>query len=300
MAPDEGLTNQMPRGRAALPRISRAGIMRVGILLKDPLAIMTMQRTLHASLRLCALAALLVALTGCGSKKPARARVPAPPAPTVSAESRVPSEPRARDRVRVDDDYASVNADLQAYGHLKPIYVETGVASWYGPPYHNRNAANGKPFDMHAITAAHKTLPMNTVIRVTNLSNGKSALMRITDRGPFVGDRVLDLSLGAAKELGVYRTGLANVRIEVLDAPKPLDRGGRWCVQIGAFTDPDEAARLKGKLMRKYSTAKVIQFTGPTGDWVRLRPLNDDRARAFEVARNTQVNEGGVFLVRLD
>lgn len=255
---------------------------------------------MNASLRLCALAVLLVAVTGCGSKKPARARVPAPPTPTVSAESRVPSETRSRERVRTDDEYVSANPDLEAYGRLKPIYVETGVASWYGPPYHNRNAANGKPFDMHAITAAHKTLPMNSVIRVTNLRNGKSALMRITDRGPFVGDRVLDLSLGAAKLLETHRTGLATVRIEVLDAPKPLDSGGRWCVQIGAFTDRDEATRLKSKLLRKYSTAKVIQFTGPTGEWVRLRPMNDDRARAFEVARNTQVNEGGVFLVRLD
>ena len=88
--------------------------------------------------------------------------------------------------------------------------------------------------------------------------------------------------------------------IEVLDAPKPLDRGGRWCVQIGAFSDSDEAARLKSKLIRKYKTAKVIQFAGPTGDWVRIRPLDDDRSRAFEVARDTKVNEGGVFLVRLD
>lgn len=245
---------------------------------------------------------MLFVVTGCGSKKQARTRFPAPP--TATAESRPtpsarPTE-RSRERDRADDEVSVANPELQVYGHAKPIYVETGIASWYGPPYHNRKAANGEVFDMHQLTAAHKTLPMGSVIRVTNLSSGKAALMRITDRGPFIGDRVLDLSLGAAKEIGVYRSGLAKVKIEVLDSPKPLDRGGRWCVQIGAFTDRDEAAKLKSKLMRKYSSAKVIQFTGPTGDWVRIRPLADDREKAFEVARETKVNEGGVFLVRLD
>lgn len=250
--------------------------------------------------KMIAIGLVAVAVTGCGGKKQTRVRVPA--APTVTAEAqRGTAGPRTSEsRGRSSEEESVANPELQVYGHAKPIYVEIGTASWYGPPYHNRKAANGEVFDMHQLTAAHKTLPLGSVVRVTNLSNGKAALMRITDRGPFIGDRVLDLSLGAAKEIGVYRTGLAQVKIEVLDAPKPLDRGGRWCVQIGAFTDSDEAARLKSKLMRKYKTAKVIQFAGPTGDWVRLRPQYDDRARAFEVARDTKVNEGGVFLVRLD
>ena len=250
--------------------------------------------------KLIAVGLLIFTVTGCGSKKPARARVPSAPSVAADARSSRSSDAETRRRDRAEDEVLEANPELQVYGRAKPIYVETGVASWYGPPYHNRKAANGEVFDMHALTAAHKTLPLGSVVRVTNLGNGKAALMRITDRGPFVGDRVLDLSLGAAKEIGVYRTGLANVKIEVLDAPKPLDRGGRWCVQIGAFADSDEAARLKSRLMRKYKTAKVIQFAGPTGDWVRIRPWDDDRSRAFEVARDTKVNEAGVFLVRLD
>lgn len=250
----------------------------------------------------------IFAVTGCGGKKQSKVRVPAAPTTTEARTTRVPAESRrpetrtmeARTVETPRGEVALASPELESYAKVKPIYVETGIASWYGPPYHNRKAANGQVFDMHQLTAAHKTLPMNSVIRVTNLSNGKAALMRITDRGPFIGDRVLDLSMGAAKEIGVYRSGLAQVKIEVLDAPKPLDRGGRWCVQIGAFTDRDEASKLKSKLMRKYSTAKVIQFTGPTGDWVRLRPVADDREKAFEVARNTKVDEGGVFLVRLD
>lgn len=271
--------------------------------MKDIYALMvhrSSQTRILVSGKFLLIVALLFTVTGCG-KKQARVRVPA--APTVTAESRSSrpdSNPRRSERQREDDEVSVANPELQVYGRAKPIYVETGIASWYGPPYHNRKAANGEVFDMHQLTAAHKTLPINSVIRVTNLSNGKAALMRVTDRGPFIGDRVLDLSLGAAKEIGVYRSGLAKVKIEVLDAPKPLDRGGRWCVQIGAFTDSDEAAKLKSKLMRKYKTAKVIQFAGPTGDWVRIRPPADDRAKAFEVARDTRVNEGGVFLVRLD
>ncbi|HUR37643.1 MAG TPA: septal ring lytic transglycosylase RlpA family protein [Terriglobales bacterium] len=278
--------------------------MRDGILSKGHFFDMIEQwlRGIAGTSRFLAMGCLVLAVTGCGGgKKQTRTRVPAPP--TISSESRtarsVPPVRSQRDRAE-EQDTSAANPELEAFGRAKPIYVETGVASWYGPPYHNRKAANGQVFDMHALTAAHKTLPLGSVIRVTNISNGKAALMRVTDRGPFIGDRVLDLSMGAAKEIGVYRTGLANVKIEVLDTPKPLNTGGRWCVQIGAFSDSDEAAKLKSKLIRKYKTAKVIQFAGPTGDWVRIRPMDDDRSRAFEVARDTKVNEGGVFLVRLD
>jgi rare lipoprotein A len=178
--------------------------------------------------------------------------------------------------------------------------VETGMASWYGPPYHNRKAATGEIYDMHQLTAAHKTLPLNSIVRVTNVANGKSVIVRINDRGPFIGSRIIDLSYAAAHEIETWRAGVAKVRVEVLETPKPLNQGGRWCVQIGAFTDAEEATRLKEKLARKYRTANVIQFNGPTGAWVRFRALNDDKSRAVEVANNTKVEEGGVFLVRLD
>jgi len=181
-----------------------------------------------------------------------------------------------------------------------PIFIETGLASWYGPPYHNRKAANGEIYDMHQMTAAHKTLPLGSIVRVTNLATGNSAIVRINDRGPFIGTRIIDLSLAAAKATDVWRAGVAKVRVEVLEAPQPIDRGGRWCVQIGAFSDQDEAARLKARLARRYATAKVIQFSGPTGEWVRFRAADDDKSKAVEVARNTHVSEGGVFLVRLD
>ena len=87
----------------------------------------------------------------------------------------------------------------------------------YGPNFHGKLTANGEIFDMYGLTAAHKTLPLNTIIRVTNIDNNKSIILRINDRGPFIAGRMLDCSMGAAKKLGFYSLGTANVRLEVID-----------------------------------------------------------------------------------
>lgn len=113
-------------------------------------------------------------------------------------------------------------------GRKKPVkavarpvgWRETGVASWYGDPYHGRHAANGEIFDMEKLTAAHRTLAFNTWLRVHNLDNGKSVVVRITDRGPFIGGRILDLSRAAAREIDMIGPGLAKVRIEVIRPPE--------------------------------------------------------------------------------
>ena len=183
----------------------------------------------------------------------------------------------------------------------KPISVETGLASWYGAPYHNRRGSNGELYDMNAMTAAHLTLPLGSIVRVTNVKTGHSALVRITDRGPFVPGRILDLSLAAARKLDVWQPGVAMVRIEVMETPAPLNQGGRWAVQIGGFDAEKAAAEFANRLTRRYHTAKVLHFSSPVGAWwVRVRVLNDDRNRAEEVARDTQTPEGAIFLVRLD
>ncbi len=182
----------------------------------------------------------------------------------------------------------------------KPIYVETGLASWYGPNYHNHKGSNGEVYDQNGMTAAHRTIPLNSMVRVTNETTKHSVIVRITDRGPFIEDRIIDLSLAAAKAVDVWQPGTAMVKVEVLSSPAPIQEGGRWCVQIGAFQSENEARKLKEKLQDRYSTAKVMQFTGPTGEWVRIRPAGDDKQQAQEVAAKTHVKEGGVFLVRLD
>ena len=186
------------------------------------------------------------------------------------------------------------------YAERKPFSTETGLASWYGPPYHNRQAADGSVFDQNAMTAAHRTLPMGTVVRVTNLATNESVVVKITDRGPFVPNRILDLSLAAAKATGLYQIGVAKVRVEAFARAAP-DDGGRWCVQIGAFLNQDDSLQLRNDLLRRYgSTAKVIEFTGPTGHWVRINPLKPDRATAQRIVDSIHIPDADPYLVRLN
>jgi len=231
----------------------------------------------------------MLLLAACGHKKPSTKNVPPPPtitpAPVPLPSTTAKAEPKNT---------------TPAPSKAKPIYVETGLASWYGPPYHNHRGANGEVYDQNALTAAHRTIPLNSVVRVTNETTKHTVVVRITDRGPFVDNRVIDLSLAAARAVDVWQPGTAMVKVEVLSAPAPMAEGGRWCVQIGAFQSENEARKLKEKLQDRYQGSKVVQFTGPTGEWVRIRPAGDDKQMAQEVARKTHVKEGGVFLVRLD
>ena len=103
----------------------------------------------------------------------------------------------------------------QKFNKNKKVYI--GVSSWYGPNFHGKLTANGEVYDMYGVTAAHKTLPLNTVARVTNVENDKSVILRITDRGPYISGRMLDCSMGAAKKLDFYEQGTAKVKVEVIE-----------------------------------------------------------------------------------
>ncbi len=259
------------------------------------------------ALRAIPLATLLI-LTGCHHHDQAPPPPPPPPIqqqPAPTNPQTLPPPPAPRNGTPPSNPSAMLPAadspaDATFVASHTPVYTITGTASWYGPPYNKRRGANGEIFDQDALTAANRTLPLNSLIEVTNLRTGRQAIMRVTDRGPFVPDRVLDLSVGSAKVIGVYLPGLAPVRIDVYAAPSPIDTGGRWCVQIGAFKHGDEADKLRDHLQRKYQTANVIEFTGPTGHWVRIRPQNDDKSRAVEIANELQPKEGSAYLTRLD
>ncbi|HMD16961.1 MAG TPA: septal ring lytic transglycosylase RlpA family protein [Terriglobales bacterium] len=230
-------------------------------------------------------------LSGCGGHTPTQAQVPPPP--SLPQEKPVATPPPAAT--------TGANEKIDVPADAKPIFEETGMASWYGAPYHNRRGSNGEIYDMNAMTAAHLTLPLGSIARITNLKTGNSAVVRITDRGPFVPGRIVDLSLAAAKALDVYLPGTAKVRLEVLEAPLSLDTGGRWAVQIGSIAGKKDAAELAEHLQRRYQTAKVLKFLSPAGGWwVRVRVLDDDRQRATALAHETETVEGSVFLVRLD
>jgi rare lipoprotein A len=262
------------------------------------------------SQRFCAaiLTTILAAgLSGCGGKKQAKV-IPPPPPPIAQPSTTVIPPPVASTPQGGDSSQESGKPAERAgqeaatvRDSAKPLSVETGKASWYGAPYHNRRSSNGEIYDMHSLTAAHRTLPLGSTVRVTNLKTGHSTVVRITDRGPFVEGRIVDLSLAAAKQADVWQAGVAQVRLEVLRTPVPYDRGGRWAVQIGSFHDESDANIVADRLTRRYKTAKILRFSSPVGDWwVRVRVLQDDRKRAEEVAHDTKTAEGKVFLVRLD
>lgn len=125
--------------------------------------------------------------------------------------------------------------------------IDSGVASWYGPDFHGKPTASGETYDQNGLTAAHRTLPFNTVVKVTNLDNGKSVTVRINDRGPYVGNRVIDLSRGAAEQLDMIRAGTARVRIELVSSEQPVSRRqGResFTVQVASYTSKSQADDL--------------------------------------------------------
>jgi rare lipoprotein A len=242
------------------------------------------------------LISLLFLLAGC-SHKPVQVKVmPAPP-----PEQPVPARTPTAEAEKTNPPEATIPPLPEIAPETKPIVVETGIASWYGAPYHNRRGSNGEIYDMHAMTAAHRTFPLGSSVRVTNLSSGQSAVVRITDRGPFIEGRIIDLSQAAANEIGLIRRGTGEVRVELLKTPQPLESGGRWAVQIGGFEREKRAREIAGLLSRRYHTAQVLTFNSPAGNWwVRVRVKDDLRARAEEIIRDTRTPEGAVFLVRLD
>jgi len=235
---------------------------------------------------------VLILATGCHKNAAVPvASTPPPPAP-VAAPSGRPAPAASSAHTPVVPHLPQPPEDV----HGKPVSTEIGMASWYGP-YQNRKAADGSAYDGMQMTAAHKTLPMGTTVRVTNLTTNQSVMVRITDRGPFVQGRTLDLSIAAAKEIGVYKMGVARVKIEAFAHPGS-DPEGRWCVQIGAFIDPSDAIQLKNDLLSRYKTAKVTEFAGPTGHWVRINPAQPDRATADKIAESIHVPDAEPYLIR--
>jgi rare lipoprotein A len=250
------------------------------------------------------LALVLLAATGCGHRKNA-ALAPSPnelaPYNQPAYASAPKTEPRtARIPVTPAPPGGVDAADLDFVATHRPILSEEGFATWYTAPYVGRKSANGQVFDDDSMTAAHRTLPMGSLVVVTNLKTGQSSAMRITDRGPFVEGRILDLTIASAKATGIYRSGLADVRLDVYQTPKPIDTGGRWCVQIGAFHSERDAIKLKRDLLKQYSAANVIEFPGEKSYWVRIRPEGDNRQMAEYIAQHLRPSEGEAYLTRLD
>ncbi|MDA8020807.1 MAG: septal ring lytic transglycosylase RlpA family protein [Thermoanaerobaculia bacterium] len=148
--------------------------------------------------------------------------------------------------------------------------TQRGVASWYGEPFHGRKTASGEVYDMHEMTAAHKELPLGTVVHVKNLDNGREAQFRVNDRGPFIRGRVLDVSYAGAKELGMVGPGTARIELRVIQlggGPSGQKLTTRFAVQVGAFSERQNAIELHRKLANDYPDAELIE----DGRWHRVR-----------------------------
>jgi rare lipoprotein A len=235
-----------------------------------------------------------IALSGCphhptASHAPAQSTVPQP-APTTN-----PNGTRGN---------SNPSAPPPAIEHQPPVagqYVEEGVASWYGVPFNGRHTSNGEIYDMHTLTAAHRTLPFNTVVRVTNLRNGKQIDVRINDRGPFVANRIIDLSLAASQAIEMVGTGTAQVRLEIVSATANPTTGA-FGVQVGAFLQAENADKLKAQLEQQFPPVSVATYDSPNGTFYRVRVgrlATEDAAQ--DLANRLHAEHGyTTFVVRID
>ena len=207
-----------------------------------------------------------------------------------------------------------VNSQGQAAGASLPASELQGLASYYAEPYHGRRTANGEVFDSYdELTAAHRTLPFHTVVKVTNQENGKDVEVRINDRGPFVDGRVIDLSLKAAREIDMVRAGVTPVKLTILKegppktsgsarapgTPRPLTPAS-FTVQVGAFESREVAESLKKDLEQRHQDVTIETFSSTRTFYrVRVGRLND-MASAEQLVRRLREESFDPFVVRLN
>ena len=226
--------------------------------------------------------ALVIFVTGCAGRKPVAASAPPPMAP-------VTTPPATADR--------AIHSTTTPEGGA---YIEEGNASWYGAPFHGRRASNGETYDMNKMTAAHRTMAFGTIVKVTNLTNGKSAVVRITDRGPFIENRIIDLSMAAAKAIESIGPGVVPVRLEVISGSDPF--GGFFTVQVGAFKEKGNAERLRARLDELYPPSTIQQVAIEDGTFYRVRAgkVSGEQA-AQKFADDLRAKEGfRTMVIRLD
>lgn len=180
-------------------------------------------------------------------------------------------------------------------GPQRPKPYDRGVASWYGGKFHGRPTASGETYDQLELTAAHRTLPFGTVLEVTNLDNGRKVRVRVNDRGPFVRGRILDLSLAAAREIGMVGPGLARVEIAIVAPADPAAAlsGRRYTVQLGAFVDRRRAEALAATLAERHPEVMVRS----DGTWHRVQLGEFTSRRTADNLRRRLAKEGYVPLV---
>ena len=209
-------------------------------------------------------------LLGCGGRRPIVKRQSAPAPPAAAPAETIDSAKRDTSVSPNPSPLPARPKRAKPPQEPAPVgYTEEGNASWYGNPFHGRRSSYGEVYDMYKLTAAHRTLPFETMVRVTNLNNGKTTTVRITDRGPFVDNRIIDLSQAAAREIESIGPGIVPVRVEVLGNVDVT--AGFFTVQVGAFHDRGNAERLRDRLNASYSPIFIQQYDAPDGAFYRVR-----------------------------
>lgn len=179
--------------------------------------------------------------------------------------------------------------------------TETGIASWYGDPYHGRRAANGEIYDMEKLTAAHRTLPFDTWVEVRNLTNEKSVEVRVTDRGPFIDGRIIDLSRAAARAIGMIGPGTARVRLTIIAPPRDFTPAVElFAVQTGAFQNRENAERVRSEMEARFGKARIVERAASPALWRVL--VGEEQSMESAAALAQRIVQTGVqaLVVRLD
>jgi len=179
-------------------------------------------------------------------------------------------------------------------------YSEEGLASWYGIPYHGRHAADGEIYDMETLVAAHRVLPFNTWLMVTNLANNKAVKVRIIDRGPFVSGRIIDLSKAAARQIELLGPGVGRVRLEVIAAPVNIPSDDFYGVQVGAFSVRENAEHARLLYAQRYVDTQLAVKQGSVDMWRVIVGRETSVDAAQRLAQVLSVENKTVFVVRLD
>ncbi len=247
--------------------------------------------TKHKSIRFAAvvIALCFIFLPGCGRRRNRTAKIPPAPQPSSSAPQPSSSAPRP-----------APPAPRASAVPLPFGYTEEGVASWYGIPFHGRAAADGEIYDMEKLVAAHRLMPFNTWLKVTNVSNGKSVNVRIIDRGPFVEGRIIDLSKAAARRIDLLGPGIGEVRLEVISAPVDIPSNDFYAVQIGAFSVYANAERVRIAYAQRFGTAQLAVKQGKVPLWRVLVGKEPSIQAAQQLLSQLSAEDKNVFVVRLD
>ena len=256
-------------------------------------------------IRYATLALLAAGFTGCSTHTPFEPSDTAPRNPVdVSGIPDAVPQQEPLSRYGNPDSYVVYGKRYHTLDSSKG-YLERGQASWYGTKFHGKRTSSGEPYDLYAMTAAHKTLPLPTYVEVTNLDNGRSVIVKVNDRGPFHGDRIIDLSYAAAVKLGTMSTGTGRVEVRAIDpampaspalaaapasvpAPGPLQTSQTLYLQVGAFSSQHNAERLRREIQeREVGSVRIVEDDSSNGRLykVQVGPLSGG-SEADQVARS--------------